>query len=424
MQPKEQLSLDEIKLGDIELWALPSDIREGVFQTLRRERPISFHEESEVPEGLPVERGPGFWALSKHADVLHVSKHPELFCSGRGTNIGDMPQPLLEYMGSIINMDDPRHLRLRSIVSRGFTPRMVARAEEAVERAVARIMTEVRDKGRCDFVYEIAARLPLIIICDMMGIPESQYEFVMEKANVIIGAGSGDPDFAADPVEIIPKILDAATGLTQLCGELAASRRSNPTDDITSAIVNAELEGDQLTDSELGSFFILLAVAGNETTRNAISHGMIAMCEYPDQRALWQNDFERVAPTAVDEIIRWASPVIHFRRTVTQDTEIRGQKLREGEKVVMWYNSANRDEEIFEDPFRFDLLRDPNPHVAFGGPGPHFCLGAHLARREVTIMFREIFRCLPDLQIVGTPQRLLSNFIHGIKSMDCEFTPS
>jgi cytochrome P450 len=151
---------------------------------------------------------------------------------------------------------------------------------------------------------------------------------------------------------------------------------------------------------------------------------MIAMCEHPDQRALWQSDFERVATTAVDEIIRWATPVIHFRRTVTQDTEIRGQKLREGEKVVMFYNSANRDEDIFEDPFRFDLLRDPNPHVAFGGPGPHFCLGAHLARREVTIMFREIFRCLPDLQIVGTPQRLLSNFIHGIKSAECEFSPS
>ncbi len=196
-----------------------------------------------------------------------------------------------------------------------------------------------------------------------------------------------------------------------------------PTEDLTSALVNAELEGDNLTEQELGSFFVLLAVAGNETTRNAISHGMKALCDHPAERARWAADFDGVAPTAVEEIVRWATPVIHFRRTATRDTEIRGQKIREGEKVVLWYCSGNRDEEVFDDPFRFDVTRTPNEHVGFGGPGPHHCLGAHLARREITIMFREIFSRLPDLQVVSEPERLKSFFIHGIKHLRCRFTP-
>jgi cytochrome P450 len=192
-----------------------------------------------------------------------------------------------------------------------------------------------------------------------------------------------------------------------------------PTDDLTSALVNAEIEGERLSDQELGSFFVLLVVAGNETTRNAISHGMKALCDHPDQRALWMADFEGLAPTAVEEIVRWATPVIHFRRTATRDTEIGGQKISAGEKVVLWYNSGNRDEDVFADPFRFDLTRSPNEHVGFGGPGPHHCLGAHLARREITLMFRELFQRLPGLEIVGEPEKLQSFFIHGIKHMQC-----
>jgi len=184
------------------------------------------------------------------------------------------------------------------------------------------------------------------------------------------------------------------------------------------------VDGERLDDQEVGAFFVLLAVAGNETTRNAMSHGMHALCEFPDQRAIWRADFEGVAESAVEEIIRWSTPVMHFRRTVMRDTELRGQKLREGEKVVMWYTSGNRDEEVFKDPYRFDVLRSVNDHVAFGGPGPHYCLGAHLARREVTVMFRELFEKLPDIEVVGWPHRLVSNFINGIKRMDCRFTAS
>ena len=420
MEPRRVLAADEIRLSDVDFWTRPLEEREGAFATLRAERPISFHAEIEIPI-LP--RGPGYWAVVKHADVLEVSRNPEVFCSGRGTNIADMPPPFLEFFGSMINMDDPRHGRLRRIVSRGFTPRALGRWEDDVERVAAEILDAVAPKGECDFVTDVAAALPLRIICDMMGIPESQHRFVFDRTNVILGAG--DPEYTPDPdpAKIIPMLLQAGADLSTLVQDLARHRRGHPGDDLTSALVNAEIEGERLTDAELGAFFVLLVVAGNETTRNAISHGMKALCDHPEQRAIWQADFEGVAPTAVEEIVRWATPVIHFRRTATRDTELRGQRIREGEKVVMWYASANRDEDAFEDPFRFDVRRTPNEHVGFGGPGPHHCLGAHLARREITVAFRELFRRLPDLEVTGEPERLRSFFIHGIKHMPCAFTP-
>jgi cytochrome P450 len=420
VEPKRVLGVDEIWLSEREFWVRPLEEREGAFATLREERPISFHEEIEIPI-LP--KGPGYWSVVKHADVLEVSRTPEVFCSGRGTNIGDMPPPFLEFFGSMINMDDPRHGRLRRIVSSGFTPRALQRFEDDVQRVAGEIVDAVAPKGSCDFVTEVAAELPLRIICDMMGIPESQHRFVFDRTNVILGAG--DPEYTPDPdpAKIIPALLQAGADLSSLLQDLARHRREKPGDDLTSALVNAEIEGERLTDAELGSFFVLLAVAGNETTRNAISHGMKALCDHPAQRARWAADFDGVAPTAVEEIVRWATPVIHFRRTATRDTELRGQRIREGEKVVIWYCSANRDEDAFDEPFRFDVTRRPNEHVGFGGPGPHHCLGAHLARREITVMFRELFRRLPDLEISGPPERLMSFFIHGIKHMPCEFTP-
>lgn len=420
MQPKPVLSVDEIHLSDPEFWMRPLDEREGAFATLRAGRPVSFHEEWEF-DFAPLPKGPGYWALTKHADIVHASRNPDVFCSGRGTQIGDQPPAFDEFFGSMINMDDPRHGRLRRIVARGFTPRMIRRYERDVERVATKIIDDVIERGECDFVTDLAARLPLWIICDMMGIPESQHRFVFDKTNVILGAG--DPEYVSDPQLIIPALLQSGAELSQLLQELGRERTANPTDDLTSALVNAEIEGGRLTDAELGSFFVLLAVAGNETTRNAISHGMKALCDHPDQRAAWAADFDGVAPTAVEEIVRWATPVIHFRRTATRDTEIRGQKIREGEKVVLWYPAANRDEDAFPEPYRFDVRRTPNEHVGFGGPGPHHCLGAHLARREITVMFRELFRRLPDLEITGEPDRLASFFINGIKHMPCRFTP-
>ncbi len=418
MKPRSILPLDEICLGKVYFWSLPHDVREGAFVTLRRECPVSFHEETEIPL---LGKGPGFWALTRYADVLEVSRKPEAFSSARGVTIIDQPPEFNEFFGSMIAMDDPRHARLRRIVSKGFTPGMLRKVEDAVERAAAAVIDAVMDTGRCDFVTDIAAALPLKIICDMMGIAASDYRFIFDRTNLILGAG--DPEYVADIAQIVPAMLQAGQELATLVEDLARVRKERPTDDLTSALVHAEVDGERLSGQEIGSFFVLLVAAGNETTRNAISHGMKALCDYPDQRAAWARDFDAVAATAVEEIVRWATPVIHFRRTATCDTEIGGQKIRAGEKVIMFYSSANRDEAVFPDPYRFDVRRTPNEHVGYGGPGPHFCLGAHLARREITVMFRELFKRLPDLEIVAEPAYLLSFFIHGIKHLPCAFTP-
>jgi len=245
---------------------------------------------------------------------------------------------------------------------------------------------------------------------------------VFDRTNIILGAG--DPEYVADINEVVPKLLTAGAELAQLVQELGVERRAHPTDDLTSTLVNTDVDGEMLTDEELGPFFVLLVVAGNETTRNAIAHGMHLLTENPDQKRAWATDFEGLATTGVEEIVRWATPVIHFRRTVTRDgATLGGQEFKEGDKVVLFYNSANRDEAVFDDPFTFDLARDPNPHVGFGGPGPHFCLGAHLARREITVMFRELLTRVPNIAAVSEPDRLLSNFIHGIKHLDVDVQP-
>ncbi|MET0739832.1 MAG: cytochrome P450 [Acidimicrobiales bacterium] len=418
-EPRSDLGVDDIDLSDPLFWALPEEQREGAFVTLRQERPISFHEERDY--GL-FPQGPGYWALTRHRDVLDASRQPDLFCSGKGSNIGDMPEPFLDFFGSMINMDDPRHARLRRIVSRGFTPRHLADLQESVELRAKEIVDRLLDKGTCDFVTDVAAALPLAIICDMMGIPESQYEFVFDRTNIILGAG--DPEYVSDVNEVVGALLTDGAELAQLVQARGAERRANPTDDRPSARVHADLDGEMLTDDELGPFFVLLVVAGNETTRNAIAHGMHMLTANPDQKAAWVADVEGLATSAVEEIVRWATPVIHFRRTVTQDgATLGGREFEEGDKVVLFYNSANRDEAVFEDPFSFDLARDPNPHVGFGGPGPHFCLGAHLARREITVMFRELLTRVPDIAAVSEPDRLLSNFIHGIKHLDVDVAP-
>ncbi len=359
--------------------------------------------------------------MTRHADVVAASRRADLFCSGKGMSIPDLPAEMNEFFGSMLAMDDPRHARLRGIVSRGFTPRALGRLQHDVERRAKALVDAVFDQGECDFVAKIAAPLPLGIICDMMGIPESQTQFVFDQTNIILGLG--DPDYTAPGANLIIAALTAGRALVELMNEIGRDRRANPKDDLTSQLLNAQIDGQTLTDQELASFFVLLVAAGNETTRNAISHGMKALSDHPAERAKWAADFEGVAPTAVEEIVRWASPVIHFRRTTTQDTELGGQKLRAGEKIVLWYNSANRDEAVFADPYRFDVTRTPNEHVGFGGPGAHHCLGANLARREMTVVFRELFRRLPDLEISGEPAMLQSNFIHGIKRMPCTFTP-
>ncbi len=298
---------------------------------------------------------------------------------------------------------------------------MIKSIEESIQEVGVQVIDRVSEMGGCDFVVEVAARLPLQIICDMMGIAAADYETVFNCSNVILS--SGDPEYVPEGSDVLTAFLTAGQQLADLMGDLAAFRTEHPTDDLTSALINTNIDGEALTHQELASFFILLVVAGNETTRNSITHGLLALSQYPEQRAIWAADFEAVAPTAVDEIVRWASPVIWMRRTVSEPTTLSGVDLSAGEKVLLFYNSANRDEAVYADPFVFDVQRDPNPHLGFGAAGPHFCLGAHLARREVQVMFRELFKRLPDIEVSGEPDRLRSNFINGIKHLDCTFTP-
>jgi methyl-branched lipid omega-hydroxylase len=411
----------DVDLSDLQFWGRPWSEREAVFQALRRNRPIAHFSEPDLP-GLPSGGG-GYYAVTRYADIVEMSRCPELFCSGRGaTSVIDMPPEMLEFYGSMINMDDPRHARLRGIVSATFTPRRLQMVLDDVERTAEEVITSVIDRGEADFAVDVAARLPLTIICRMMGIPASDYGFVLARSNIILSGG--DPEFVPEDMSTwIAAFVQAGADLAMLMQDLAEHRMSHPTDDLTSALVNAEVDGERLSREELASFFILLVAAGNETTRTAISHGLLALSRHPEQRRMWIDDFDGLARTAVEEIVRWATPVICMRRTVTGQAEVSGQRFVEGDKVLLFYNSANRDEDVFEEPYRFDLRRDPNPHIAFGGPGPHFCLGAHLARREITVMFRELFRSLPDLEVTGEPAPLQSGFINGIKHLPVTFSP-
>jgi cytochrome P450 len=412
------IDLDELALaGDFDMtaWGDGSGSRAAVFKKYRDEQPVTFLPEFEIP-GFP--QGPGFWSVTRFDDVMHVSRNPELFGSSLGTNIPDLPVEILEFYGSMINMDAPRHTRMRLIVNKAFTPKRVAAIDHDVRVKARQIVAAAAPLGECDFVETIAAQLPLQIICEMMGIPRDQWHRIFELTNIILGGG--DRELVAD----FETLMNATLEMSAIASAVGEDRLANPRDDLVSAMMHAEVDGERLSPMEMASFFILLAAAGNETTRNAISHGTWLLHEHPEQKADWMANVEEVTPTAIEEIVRYASPVIHFRRTAMEDTEVGGVPVAKGDKVVMWYESANRDERHFEDPYRFDIRRSPNEHVGFGGGGPHFCLGANLARREIATMFDELFRWLPDLEPTASPDYLRSNFIHGIKRMPCRFTPA
>ncbi len=411
-------SVEGIDLSLMEFWEQPLDLRHADFARLRAlPKPPYFI----APEGPLTTPGDGYYAFVSHADVSAASRQPELFSSARGaTSIEDLPPEFNEYFGSMINMDDPRHARLRRIVSRAFTPKMIKKFEEDVQLTAAAIVDDLLATGPCDFVQHVSARLPLKIICNMMGIGEEHYDMVLRNTNIILSGA--DPEFMSEDLdEAIAQLLTAGKDLADLVTELAAAGADRPADDLISALATANIDGEQLTPAELGSFFILLVVAGNETTRTAISHALNLLTEHPDQRELLLADLEGRLPGAVEEIVRYVSPVIFMRRSVTRDCTLNGHEYREGDKAVLFYWAANRDETVFADPGRFDITRSPNPHVGFGAAGPHFCLGAHLARREMTVMLRELMTRVPTVRAAGAPDRLLSSFINGIKHLPCEF---
>ncbi len=416
-QAPPTVPLADIAMGTLDFWARDDTFRDGAFATLRGEAPITFVNEIEF-DGFQA--GPGHWALMKYDDVHFASRHPEIFSSYPNITIGDQAPEVAEYFGSMIALDDPRHARLRTIVSRAFTPKVVARIEESIRDRARRLVSDLvvnHPDGTAELVNELSGPLPLQVICDMMGIPEADHHQIVHWSNIILGFG--DPDLTTDFEEFMKVAIDIGSYATAL----AEDRRVNPRDDLTTALVVAEVDGERLTSAEIASFFILLAVAGTETTRNAISHGVLTLTRYPDQREIWWNDFPTHTATAVEEIVRWASPVVYMRRTATRDVVLSGVRIAEGDKVTMWYASANRDEEKFDNPWRFDVTRNPNHHVGFGGGGVHFCLGANLARREIAVVFEELRNRIPDIAVTEEPAMLLSSFIHGIKRLPVSWTP-
>ncbi len=415
--PPPDVALADIDMASLEFWERDDDLRDGAFATLRRESPITFFEVAEFP-GFPA--GAGHWALTRFEDVHFASRHPEIFSSvPTSTSLNEVPPEIAQFAGSIINMDDPRHTRLRTIVNRAFTPKVVARIEDSVRDRARRIVTDLvanhRD-AQADFVAEASSLLPLQVICDMMGIPKEDEAKVFHWTTVMLGVG--DDEVSGEFTEVVAVVSE----LAEYAMRLAEERRANPADDLTTSLVQAEVDGERLTSVEIASFFILLSAAGNETTRNAISHGMVALTRYPEEREKWWSDFDGLAGTAVEEIVRWATPVIFMRRNMTQDIEMGGITMKAGDKVSLWYNSGNRDEAKFANPWLFDVARDPNPHMGYGGGGAHFCLGANLARREIRVLFEELHRQIPDIVAAEEPAMLYSAFLHGIKRLPVAWT--
>ena len=406
--------LDEIDLTDPDAYV--ERVPHEQFATLRREAPVFWHEDVEG----------GFWCVTRHADIVRVNRDWETFSSYRGAVFLWTPPDLEMSRLMMLNMDPPEHAKLRKLVNRGFTPKRIRELQEVLARRATKIVDEVIEAGGCDMVEAVAAELPLQAIAEFLGVPQEDRHLVFQWSNAMIG--SDDPEYATekDDEGRTAETMAASASLYAYAQGLAEDRRANPRDDIVTDLVNAEVDGDRLSDMDFNLFFLLLAVAGNETTRNAISHSVLALAENPDQRAWLREDPDRW-DMALEEFLRWSTPVMHFRRTATRDTELGGQAIAEGDRVVIWHISGNRDETVFDDPYAFDLGRTPNDHlaggassgnhVAFGGGGPHFCLGANLARAAMRVMLQEIVGRLGDFEVDGPVQRLRSNFINGIKHL-------
>ena len=390
---------------DVNLAAIPHD----EFAALRRTAPISWIEQ-EPDARAGFDGCTGYWAITKHADVAAVSKNSAVFSSYEHGAIIRLPATTERESVEltrvvIINQDAPEHTLTRKIISRGFTPKAVAALDDVMRERAKRIVANAVAKGSGNFVEQVAAQLPLETIADMLGIPPEDRQQLFDWTNQM--TASDDPDFAGDPQAASFEVLAYAM-------RMAGDRLDNPRDDIVTKLVEADKDGRGLTEDEFGFFVIALSVAGNETTRNAISHGMNAFFDNPAQWELWKRERPE---SMVDEIIRWATPVTSFQRTALEDVELSGVQIRKGERVGLFYASANYDEDVFTDPYTFDITRSPNPHLAFGGHGAHYCIGANLARMEITTLFEELANQAPDITRIGTPTRLRSGWLNGIKNL-------
>ncbi|MEU4650093.1 cytochrome P450 [Nocardia fluminea] len=394
---------------DPALWESRNPVQE--FAELRRTAPVWWNAQTDAQSG--GFRDGGYWVITKHEDIKEISRNPELFSSQRKGSVirlpGEVTPEQIELTGALLlNMDPPKHTKIRRIISKGFTPRAVEGLRAALAERAAAIVHAAREAGGGDFVEQVACELPLQAIAELVGVPQQDRRKLFDWSNQMLNYD--DPEYG--DATTTDASSTAAMEILGYAWNMAEQRRAEPADDIVSTLVHADLDGEALGSDEFGFFVILLAVAGNETTRNAITHGMKAFIDNPDQWELYKRQRPR---TATDEIVRWATPVTVFQRTATADTELGGQLIRAGERVGLFYSSANFDEDAFERPFSFDILRDPNPHLAFGGTGTHFCVGANLARLEIDLIFNAIADVMPDLSQVSEPQRLRSGWINGIK---------
>ncbi|HEY8480634.1 MAG TPA: cytochrome P450 [Spirillospora sp.] len=382
------------------------------FAWLRDNDPVHWHPD-------PNEGVPGFWAITRHEDVVQVSRHADPYSSHERTAMFEefSDEDIALYGQMMLFQDPPDHTRLRAMVNKGFTPRMIGRLEDHIREICNRLIDEAVPLGECDFVDYFAAPLPLYTICELLGAPLEEREQIFYWSNKLVAFN--DPEFIGDRTESQMYAAEFAAW----AGELARKRRSTPRDDIVTKLLTPDADGRRLTDEEFQLFVIMLSIAGNETTRTATAGGMLAFFEHPEQWARLKAD-RSLLPKAVEEIVRWVSPINQFRRTALRDVELGGKQIKAGDKVVLFYSSANRDERVFDDPFAFDIGRDPNPHLGFGGGGPHYCLGTHLARLNLRIIFETILDRVPDIELAGEPRRLRSNFINGLKELPVRFTPS
>ena len=407
MQAREYSRYD---ITSHDFWSRPFTERDEIFAQLRTGDGLSWHRPFESLFGMEE---PGFWALTRRADIAYVSQHPEAFTSAEGVALSPMPAEIQRFASFFLSMDPPQHTVYRRLISSAFTPRNVRQIEEQIHRNAVAIVDDLVGAGDVDFVAACSARLPMLTIMDMLGVPSADQPAVAYAAEKLFGMSD---DEYATPEERAEDPIAQITLLSSTGVELAQFRRKNPGDDLMTSIVNAEVDGHRLTDEEIGAFLILLASAGNDTTKQATTHAMLALAESPAQRDWLMEDFdERIGP-AVEEFVRWSSPVLQFARFATEDTEINGQPVQAGDKVGLFYCSANRDEEVFADPGVFDLSRSPNPHLGFGGGGPHFCLGSQLAKAELRNLFRELLTRLTTVEF-GEPDLLYSNFVHGVKRL-------
>ena len=408
--PQDEIDISSIAFDDINLLdskAFTDRVPHEWFAFLRKNAPVWWHEE---------EDGPGFWAVTSHAESTTVNRDYEHFSSSKqATFLWDLAEDdLAQQQMLMLNMDPPLHTRYRRLVNKGFTPRMVNQLHDRINTAADEIIDSVIERGTADFVTDIAAELPLVVIADLLGVPNEDRHRMFDWSNRMIG--SEDPEYHTD--ESVPE--QAAMELYAYASALFEAKRIDPHEDLMSVLTDVEVEGEKLNSIELELFFLLLTVAGNETTRNLISGGMAAFFDHPDQWEMLRND-RSLLPSATEEMLRFVSPVMNFRRQTTAAFDLGDQHIDEDSKVVFFHISANRDEAVFDDPQRFDITRDPNPHLAFGAGGPHFCLGANLARMEIRVMFEHLLDRMPDIALDGDVQRLQSAFISGVKHIPVKF---